>query len=59
MWDFTYQRKRNVRKYKTGSLRPDSANDRDIRGLGYQKSADIFRARYSVPTANKFETLNY
>ena len=53
---FLYQRKNNHRT--NNSVRPDSANDRDIRGLGYQKSEDIFRARYSVPTANKYETLN-
>ena len=59
MWDFTHQRKRNARKYKTDRYRPDSANDRDIRGFGYQKSADIFRVGYAVPTANRFEALNY
>ena len=57
-----YQKGRHTRhNYKSSMDRaqPDSANDRDIRPQRYHKVKVTYGERYSMPTSNLFEHLNW
>ena len=57
---FQYQQKRRPIVYShRDSAKVDSENDRDIRKQRYNKGKDTYGPRYSVPTSNMFDNLNY
>ena len=51
--------KHSTHKAPIKRAHPDSANDRDIRPQRYHKVKDTYEQRYTVPTSNLFEHLNW
>ena len=59
---FQYQKRKNfryTRKPQHSRAKPDSLNDREMRSKENQRNQDTYEQRYTVPTSNIFEHLNW
>ena len=59
MLRFLHQKRKHTNQHKTTRLQPDSANDKDVRQNKQTDGQHNNSQRYSVPTYNLFDHLNY